>query len=774
MIAPAPAGMLRRDSLEHTMSIISPRPCRFIACMATLLIVASPARPQSVDADSLINRADSLLNAGAPAEAVDLAEEALDEAAGSRHARITLGRSYFALGQWGDACDAFEALVKRDSADILAHYYLGRSLRELGTTKAWLLRKGDWRRSREAFFWVFRHDSTFRDAFYQYALLLDYDDDHPGAIAAGHTQVRLRSDLTDAKLGLYTLYRRFILRQPGEAVTWLQSQKTSLARFFLAEAYRREEKLDEAEKILRDMEADHSLPLVTPLYLTLARIAAMRNQPELSKLYFINAVNAIATNLAADLVFEDLKYLATDSEYDAYRRLTTPDEKVLFFKSFWDRRNPAAVGVENSRIGEHYLRLVRAEKEYEYTGFRNRFTNPDEFRELSFPRTYALNQEFNDKGLIYIRHGAPDNIVRSMQMLDAAETWVYEATDREPRRMMHFAKRNTIANYWRLMPYPKDTALISDLQTFDVRFRDLLGNNPSARERMTEDVKRQSQETVKAALSTEEHTWEADMKPFGVPVSVDAFRSTDDRTLVDISYALPLANLAHGLPEGEQHMPSEVALAIRTESGYDLVAKCDTLPLSPPKMENGMFIGLYRFLLPPGSYALAFHAKSLRGNSFGSWKGTKRIAAHTPTLSLSDIEFLLPSTSASTLEIDGVKVIPSPLYAYSLDKPLMVYFHAYNLVKDMFGNTATEARYYMTPLQNGAPSLRFDPENPPEDVVELETKRRDGKESTSANFASLNVRDLSPGLYQLTVVLTDRKQFSTVVGSKSVILISPP
>jgi hypothetical protein len=221
-------------------------------------------------------------------------------------------------------------------------------------------------------------------------------------------------------------------------------------------------------------------------------------------------------------------------------------------------------------------------------------------------------------------------------------------------------------------------------------------------------------------------------------------------------------------------MPSEVGLAIRTESGYDLIAKCDTLPFAPPKMENGTFIGLYRYLLPPGSYSLAFHVKSLKGRSFGSWKGMKRIVAHSPALSLSDIEFLLPSTSASTLEIDGVKVIPSPLHAYSLDKPLMIYYHAYNLVKDMFGNTATEARYYMTRLEYGAPLLPFDPDNLPEDAVEIDSRRREGKESTSPHFASLNVRDLSPGRYQLTVVLTDRKQFSKVVGSESVILLAPP
>jgi tetratricopeptide (TPR) repeat protein len=757
------------------MKSVSLHPIVLVIVVSWVLGLApGSASGQSVAPDSVVARADSLLDAGVPAEAIELVDQILDSASTFRRAHLTRGRALLELRRWGSAADAFEDILQHDSSDILAHYYLARSLRELGTTKAWLLRKADWSRSRKESFWVFRHDSTFRDALYQYALLLDYEGDHPEAIGVGHTQIRIRPDLNDAKLGLYTLYRRFLLIDRSDAIAWFQSQPNSLSRFFLAEAYRREDKLNEAEQILRRMLADASLPLTTPIYLSLAKIAAMRDSLDTSRQYFIDAVNAISSHLAADLVFEDLKYIVSDAELEYYRKLTTPDAKVLFIKAFWDRRDPAAVGSDNSRIGEHYRRLVQAEKDYEYVGFRNSFTNPDEFKELQFPRSYALNQEFNDQGLIFIRHGPPSSVIRSMQMLDAAETWVYSATGREPMRLIHFAKRNTVSNYWRLIPYPKDTALISDLQTYDPRFRDLIGSDISARERMKDDVAAQSQHTVKVALSTEEHTWKPGTTAFEIPVSVDAFRSKDDRALVDISYAIPLGVLASGLPSEESDIPTELALAIRTESGYDLISKRDTLSFARPKSEGGLFISLFRYLLPPGSYAFALHVKPLTGTSFGSWKGTKRIVANSPALSMSDIEFLLPSSATSTLEIDGVKVIPSPLRVYLLNKPLMLYYHAYNLVEDMYGNTATEARYYLTPLSAGSPETAFDPESPPENSTKLEDQRREGKEPTEAKFASLDVRDLSPGRYQVTVVLTDRKQFATIVSSKTINLVSPP
>jgi hypothetical protein len=746
---------------------------RFLAVLAAAVLLSPRAFTQPLPADSLVRRADSLLTVEDNVGAADFAEQAVELSPESRHARITLGRAYSALGKWGDACDEFEALLERDTADVLAHYFLGRTRRELGTTKSWLLRLSDWSAARDHFFWVIRKDSAYRDVLYQYALLLSYDEKHVAAIAAGHAQVRLRPDLAEPKVGLYGLYRRFVLRQPDDAAAWLETQQTSIARIFLAEAYRRAGKLEEAGAVLHEMLAGRPTMLETPVYLSLARVAAAKNQPDSSTAYFLQAVNAISSNLAADLVFDDLKYIVTDEEYDRYRGLTLPDDKALFFKAFWDRRNPEAVGRGNSRIGEHYLRLVRAEKDYEYTGFRNSFSNPDRYHELRFPRTYALNREFNDEGLLYIRHGQPDNIVRSRGMDDASETWVYEGNDRMPRRMIHFAKKNTTANYWRLIPYPENVALISDLQAYDVRFRDLISGNSSAAERMKDEVIEESQATVKEALSSEEHTYRPEVKAFDVPVSVDAFRSKDERCLVDISYALPLASLAHGLPPGEQAMPTEVGLAIRTASGRDLVAKADTLPLVPPKLENGMYLGLYRFLLPPGSYELALHAKSLNGAAFGTWKGTKRIPVQGPALTMSDIEFLLPSSTASTLEIDGVKVVPSALQAYALNQRLMVYYHAYNLVKDMFGATATEARYYLTPIAEGATPKPFDPENT-EGSEQVERKNVEGREATSANFAALDVSGFSAGRYRLTVVFTDRKAHLTITGIKSVILVSAP
>jgi hypothetical protein len=54
-------------------------------------------------------------------------------------------------------------------------------------------------------------------------------------------------------------------------------------------------------------------------------------------------------------------------------------------------------------------RFLFAGKNYECYEFRSWSNNPDKLHSLRFPKSFTLNREFNDKGLIYIRHGEPDD-----------------------------------------------------------------------------------------------------------------------------------------------------------------------------------------------------------------------------------------------------------------------------------------------------------------------------------------------------------------------------
>jgi GWxTD domain-containing protein len=87
---------------------------------------------------------------------------------------------------------------------------------------------------------------------------------------------------------------------------------------------------------------------------------------------------------------EDVTYIITDAERNAFRQLTTDDERAHFVEQFWLRRDPTPSTRENEFKDDYYRRI----------GFANgRFTSQSR---VPGWRT--------DRGRIYITFGPPDEI----------------------------------------------------------------------------------------------------------------------------------------------------------------------------------------------------------------------------------------------------------------------------------------------------------------------------------------------------------------------------
>ncbi len=83
---------------------------------------------------------------------------------------------------------------------------------------------------------------------------------------------------------------------------------------------------------------------------------------------------------------EDVGYIITPEERDAFRRLTTDDEREAFVESFWLRRDPTPDTAENEYKEEHYRRIAYANE---------RFAS-------------GIPGWKTDRGRIYITFGPPD------------------------------------------------------------------------------------------------------------------------------------------------------------------------------------------------------------------------------------------------------------------------------------------------------------------------------------------------------------------------------
>lgn len=85
---------------------------------------------------------------------------------------------------------------------------------------------------------------------------------------------------------------------------------------------------------------------------------------------------------------EDVTYIITDEERQAFKRLNTDEEREQFIEQFWLRRDPTPDSSENEYKEEHYRRIA-------YTN--ERFAS-------------GIPGWKSDRGRIYITHGPPDEI----------------------------------------------------------------------------------------------------------------------------------------------------------------------------------------------------------------------------------------------------------------------------------------------------------------------------------------------------------------------------
>ena len=83
---------------------------------------------------------------------------------------------------------------------------------------------------------------------------------------------------------------------------------------------------------------------------------------------------------------EDVGYIITDEERQAFKRLQTDDERDQFIEQFWLRRDPTPDTIENEEKEEHYRRIAYANE---------RFAS-------------GIPGWKTDRGRIYITYGAPD------------------------------------------------------------------------------------------------------------------------------------------------------------------------------------------------------------------------------------------------------------------------------------------------------------------------------------------------------------------------------
>src|SRR6266700_92068 len=119
---------------------------------------------------------------------------------------------------------------------------------------------------------------------------------------------------------------------------------------------------------------------------------------------YLAGARAATSAPALTLYRLDLSWIADSVELAAFDALPDPPARARWLDAFWSRRDVAEARDVGERLAEHYRRWFYA---------RRSFRLVSRHRHYDITEVYRTKQvEFDDRGVIYLRHGEPDRRAR--------------------------------------------------------------------------------------------------------------------------------------------------------------------------------------------------------------------------------------------------------------------------------------------------------------------------------------------------------------------------
>ena len=133
----------------------------------------------------------------------------------------------------------------------------------------------------------------------------------------------------------------------------------------------------------------------------------------------------------------DLATIASDSvlrEFDLQRGA----RRARYLKLFWGQRDQLELRGAGERLREHYRRLFYARKNFQLTSNNRHYDIVERYRSGS--------RDFDDRGVIYIRHGEPSSrATYAAPGLEPNESWRYSRADGD--MIFHFIAREDVQDF---------------------------------------------------------------------------------------------------------------------------------------------------------------------------------------------------------------------------------------------------------------------------------------------------------------------------------------
>ncbi|HET8762246.1 MAG TPA: GWxTD domain-containing protein [Gemmatimonadales bacterium] len=474
----------------------------------------------------------------------------------------------------------------------------------------------------------------------------------------------------------------------------------------------------------------------------------------------------------------DLALIAPDSVLDKFDAARGAARAALL-QHFWTSRDERSLRTPGARLAEHYRRYFYARRNFFLASTKRHYDIVERYRSGS--------KEFDDRGVIYIRHGAPTaRAFYNAPGVEPNESWRYSRPEGD--LLFHFIAREDVQDY-KLVESLFDVLgfsnavllgarssqvgseadeLLTSRQKLSPLYSRLQGVGEASGERYRAEERRLGRESIHIGTTTDSYTLHF-ARDLDAEVHVLAVGHDKAGPLVQITYGI----------RGESLQPVRIArgylYSVRLrfaamDSSGAVVASLDTTrqfvsPSAVPPREH--LLGRVDMHVPPGD--LSYRVAVEQGADAGRVTplDTIRVAAVAATRPrLSDLA--LGSGMAHlawTSDVTGDSVLFNPLGLYSRNDTLQVYYEVFGITAGAGYTTQIEVRKG----KGGGGVLRkvFGGGGT---AIKLRFQDRAGPAGGGLH-RDVSLEKLSPGTYTLRVTVTDaagnddrREERFTVVG----------
>jgi GWxTD domain-containing protein len=481
---------------------------------------------------------------------------------------------------------------------------------------------------------------------------------------------------------------------------------------------------------------------------------------------------------------EDVAYIITDEERQAWKRLANDEEREQFIEQFWLRRDPTPDTVENEFKEEHYRRIAYANEH--------------------FPS--GLPGWKTDRGRIYITFGPPDDIEDhssggsyqrppeeggGMTSTFPFQLWRYRHIDGIGENIIIEFVDPTMTGQFRMTrdPSEKDALLYvpnagltmseqigmsSKLDRFNrtdgTHLGTPLGGQPASMNeftRLEQFVKLQKAPPVKFKDLEAQVNSVIKYNILPVQARADFFPLTESSVLTNVTVQLENKDLQFQAKDGLQRAVVNLYGRITTMSRRVVNVFEDTVTAeSPAKLfaEMSKRSSIYQKSIPlaPGMYRLNIAVRDVSGGAMNNYElalnvprfESEKLASS--TLILADQMEKVPTRSIGTGQfvIGSTKVRPRLSGSFHRHEKMGIYLKAYNFTPDEKTNKPNASIEYEV-VKNGSN----------EKIVEFKEDAASLPNASSQQVTIeklLPLSNLQPGHYTLKMKIIDKNSNQTI------------